>query len=78
MECLSKRLKKWKMTFEMESDYQRLIDKFASNSSKIDVINGLLLAQSLCSKVLKERYSPDVLRVMDNIVKMIDVIKENP
>jgi hypothetical protein len=56
-------------------DYKFLAERYASNQSKIDVINGLLIAQAICGRVLIQGHSEQVLEVMGSIVKAIESVK---
>ena len=58
-------------------DYKFLNDRYVTSNSKVDVINGLLIAQAICGRVLIEGHSEQVLEVMGNIVKAIESIKNS-
>jgi len=57
------------------NDLEYLSGKFAKDRSKIDVINGLLIAQVLCSRKLIEGHNEGVLDIMDQIHKAIETVR---
>jgi hypothetical protein len=59
----------------MMDDYEYLSEKFAKDRTKIDVINGLLMAQVICSRKLIEGHNEGILDVMNSIVRAIEVVK---
>ncbi len=54
---------------------EKLLEKYVENESKIATINGLLIAEIICSRKLQEVYSRDVLDVMAAITDAIERIK---
>ena len=57
-------------------EYEFLIDKYAKDKSKVDIIGGLLIAQAICSRKLIEGHNQGILDVMGNIIEAIENIKE--
>lgn len=57
------------------NDYEYLYEKFAKDRTKIDVINGLLMVQVMCSRKLIEGHNEGILDIMDSISKAIETIK---
>lgn len=53
----------------------KLIELFAKENQKQDVISGLLIAQALCSRKLIEGHDQKILDIMGDIVSMIEEIK---
>ena len=57
-------------------DYNFLNEKYAG-VDKICTINGLLMAQAICSRKLIEGHNEGILEVMGNIAKAIESIKDD-
>ncbi len=57
-------------------DYEYLMNKYRTEESKVATINGLLIAQALCSRKLMDVHSRDILDIMGEISNTIDKIKE--
>ena len=55
----------------------KLNDKYVDSANKVCTINGLLIAQAICSRILMERYSTEVLEIMKRISTAIDNIKDS-
>lgn len=60
---------------KMQTEYTKLIELIAKDSRKIDVINGLIIAQALCARKLIEGHDQKVLDIMGDIVSVIEEIK---
>lgn len=58
------------------NDYEYLCEKFAKDRTKIDVINGLLMAQVMCSRKLIEGHNEGVLDIMKSISEAIETVKD--
>ncbi len=59
----------------------KLLEKYFFSEKKTETINGLLIAQALCTRRLIEgipNSSEAILAVMDDIVKVIEQISESP
>jgi hypothetical protein len=54
---------------------EELLRKYVEAETKIATINGLLIAQAICSRKLKEVYSRDILDIMGVIAASIEDIK---
>lgn len=57
------------------SDYNYLNEKYLDSANAVCTINGLLMAQAMCSRMLLETYSPEVIEIMKRISVAIDNIK---
>jgi hypothetical protein len=53
----------------------KLIEKYVEDETKIATINGLLMAQAICSRKLQDVYSRDILDIMRVIALSIEDIK---
>ena len=56
-------------------NYNYLNEKYVSESNKVHVINGLLMAQTICARSLIEHHSTDILKLMGTISEVIENIK---
>ncbi len=62
--------------YTIRSDYMdKLLEKYMETETKLATINGLVMAQAICSRKLHEVYSKEILEVMGEISQLIDKIK---
>lgn len=56
-------------------EYNKLNEKYLDNANAVCTINGLLMAQAMCSRMLLETYSSEIIELMKRISIAIDNIK---
>lgn len=61
----------------LSEEYNFLNERYAKENTKVCTINGLMMAMAMCQRILIERYSEDILRLMGNISTAIEKIEQD-